>query len=188
MLQLLPSVSQDCKVLVPVKLPSELPCGYLVQQACAVFCQTQDDVELGKQRANRFIPNHGPDKTSYLLSFISVIVASILWYIRLPSSCAGNYTVNIQKYLQELSMFFPVWDRNIFLWLYFFEHIKNSSISSMMKLGLELVTVKSELQGRSEQPARHLLKHQVLNCVMSGLLHSKWELFSAKAQWVCCGV
>lgn len=164
MLPLFPSVLRDCKVLVPVVLPSELPCGYLVQQACAIFCQTQDGVKLGKQTANCFIPNHRPEKNSYLLSFIWVMVSSILRYIWLPSYCAGNYTVSIQKYLQKKSMLFPVWGRNIFMWLYFFKHTEHSSISSMMILGPEFVAVKSELQGRNRQPARHLLHHQTLNC------------------------
>lgn len=168
-----------------VELPSELPCGYLVQQACAIFCQTQDDVKLGKQTANCFIPSHRAEENNYLLSFIWVMVSSILWYIGLPSYCTGNFTVNMQKYFQKQSMFFPVWDRN--MWLYF-EHIKHSSISSIIILGLEFVTVKSELKGRNGQPARHLLQHQALHCVTSGFLHWKWELSSAKVQWVCCGV
>lgn len=188
MLQLLPSVLWDCKVLVPVELPSQLPCSYLAQQACAIFCQTQDDVKLGKQILNCLIPNHRAEKNSCLLSFIWVMVSSILWYIWLPSYCPENYTVNIQKYLQKQSMFF-LHRKNIFLWLYFFEHIKHSSISSMIILGLEFVTVKSELEGRNGQPARCLLQHQALKCVVtSGLLHCNWELSSAKVQWVCCGV
>lgn len=97
MLQLLSSVLRDCKMLVSVEILSELPCGYLVQQACAIFCQTQENVKLGKQTANCFIPNHREEKKSCLLSFIWVMVSSILWYIWLPSYCAGNYTVNIQN-------------------------------------------------------------------------------------------
>lgn len=179
MFWLLPGVLWDCKAVVPVELLSKLLTLWPFSAAsmCHILPNTRC-CEAGK--ANCFTSNHRAKKTSYLLSFIWVMVLSTLRHVRLSSYCAGNYTDNILKCLQKQSMFFPVRDRSVFLWLYFRFTRPLEAHKTLLhffhddtlippgnwnkRSDLEFVTGEPRLQGSNAQPARHLLQCQAFDC------------------------
>ena len=159
-----------------LELLSKLSFGHSMQQECAIFCQTKDNVKLGKQTAYCLTPNHSAEKSSYLLSFMWVMVSGTLRYIWLSSYCAGNYTDNIKTCLQKQSMLFLLWDRNTLLWLCFCTLARPLEAHKTLflffhgtyywnkKRILEFVTAEPKVQESGGKPARHLLQHQAFNC------------------------